>query len=261
MTGWIVKRIGNVGCLLAAFTLAATAVWAQQAPSTQDGPMSIAPTDAMPRPRPYSDGTYPMAPGIVSPKILRAVDAAYPVEVPGEGAKSTCVISLVVGADGVPANVHVVHSAGEAFDAAATAAVKESKFEPGSLDGQPIPVRTHIRVHFSADHSAATPAIFQMRYRGSGDGQEADFPPAVLHSVDPVYSDEARRKKIKGTVLVSALVTEEGVPTDLRVDRSLGYGLDEKAVECVSQYRFRPAQKDGKPVAARVNVMVAFQLY
>jgi TonB family protein len=54
------------------------------------------------------------------------------------------------------------------------------------------------------------------------------------------------------------MVSDEGVPTDVRVVRGLGFGLDEKAVAAVWHYRFFPAMKRGKPVAARRNVMVDF---
>lgn len=84
-------------------------------------------------------------------------------------------------------------------------------------------------------------------------------PPVVVHSVDPQYSKQARRKKITGQVMVSTLVNEQGLPTDVRVERSLGYGLDEEAVKSVSKYRFKPAQQDGKPVAFRVSIEVNFQ--
>jgi len=172
-----------------------------------------------------------------------------------------CVIALTIGADGTPANVVVIRSAGETFDAAAIKAVTDSKFQPGSLNGRPVAVRTHIRVPFDASHNPANPAIFRFPPRNPADSQAGQIPPAVLHTVDPQYSDEARRAKIQGAVLVSALVGVDGLPTDVHVTRSLGHGLDEKAIECVSQYRFRPAQRDGKPVATHVNVEVNFQLF
>jgi TonB family protein len=86
-------------------------------------------------------------------------------------------------------------------------------------------------------------------------------PPRAITFANPEYSDEARSKRIQGVVLVSALVNEEGNPIDFRVERSLGYGLDEKAIECVSQYRFTPAMRDGQPIALRVTIEINFRLY
>jgi protein TonB len=61
-------------------------------------------------------------------------------------------------------------------------------------------------------------------------------------------------------VLVSLLVTEEGLPSDLRIEKALGEGLDEKALEAIRQYRFQPAMRDGKPIAARIKVMISFRI-
>jgi TonB family protein len=57
------------------------------------------------------------------------------------------------------------------------------------------------------------------------------------------------------------MVTEDGLPVDVRIEKSVGHGLDENALQSVSKYRFKPAMKDGKPVAARVAVEVNFRLY
>jgi protein TonB len=85
--------------------------------------------------------------------------------------------------------------------------------------------------------------------------------PVVLQSVDPEFSEEARKQKFSGNVLVSLIVDEQGNPTHVRVLRGVGLGLDEKAVEAVRQYRFRPATKDGKPVKVELDINVDFQIF
>jgi protein TonB len=86
--------------------------------------------------------------------------------------------------------------------------------------------------------------------------------PVPLNNVEAEFSDEARRAKYQGVVLVSVIVDAQGYPQDPRVVRALGMGLDEKALEAVRKYRFKPAMKDGKtPVAVMVNVEVNFHLY
>jgi TonB family protein len=75
------------------------------------------------------------------------------------------------------------------------------------------------------------------------------------------FSDEARRNKYQGICMISVIVDARGYPRNLRVIRSLGMGLDEKALEAVQRYRFKPAMKDGKPVAAMISVMVNFRLF
>jgi len=86
--------------------------------------------------------------------------------------------------------------------------------------------------------------------------------PKVIYSVDPEFTDEARRAKYQGAVTVSLIVDKDGNPQDVRVLRGIGFGLDEKAVEAVRKYKFKPAYKQGKgPVAVRLNFLVNFRIY
>lgn len=86
-------------------------------------------------------------------------------------------------------------------------------------------------------------------------------PPTVLSSVDPEYSDEARRAKYTGIVVVSLIVDTQGNPQHVSVVRRLGMGLDEKAIEAVRQYKFKPAMFQGRAVPVEVNIEVNFQIY
>jgi protein TonB len=84
--------------------------------------------------------------------------------------------------------------------------------------------------------------------------------PSVLSKVEPEYSEEARKAKWQGTVVVSVIVDELGRPRNVTVLRSLGLGLDQKAVEAVSQWRFKPGLKGGKPVPVFATIEVNFRL-
>jgi TonB family protein len=86
-------------------------------------------------------------------------------------------------------------------------------------------------------------------------------PPTVISSVDPEYSDEARRAKYTGIVVVTLIVDTQGNPQHVSVVRRLGMGLDEKAVEAVRQYKFKPAMYQGHAVPVEVNIEVNFQIY
>ena len=85
--------------------------------------------------------------------------------------------------------------------------------------------------------------------------------PKVVYDPDPEYSEEARKAKYQGTVVLWLVVAPDGHPQQIRVQRSLGMGLDEKAIEAVRQWRFEPAKKDGQPVPVMINVEVNFRLY
>jgi protein TonB len=85
--------------------------------------------------------------------------------------------------------------------------------------------------------------------------------PKIIYQPDPEYSEEARKAKYQGTCVLWLVVGPDGKPRDIRVQRTLGLGLDEKAIEAVRTWRFEPALKDGKPVAVQINVEVSFRLY
>ena len=85
-------------------------------------------------------------------------------------------------------------------------------------------------------------------------------PPTVVFKVEPEYSEEARKAKFQGTVVLFVVVDEKGNPKDLRVIRPLGLGLDQKAIEAVEKWRFNPGKKDGKPVPVQATIEVNFRL-
>ena len=85
--------------------------------------------------------------------------------------------------------------------------------------------------------------------------------PQIKHRVAAQYTDEARRAKYQGICLIGLIVNAQGDPVDVHVVRPLGMGLDEKAIEAVRQYKFKPAMKDGKtPVPVMVTIEVDFRL-
>jgi len=84
--------------------------------------------------------------------------------------------------------------------------------------------------------------------------------PVPLFKPDPEYSEEARKAKFQGSVILQIVVDENGNPKDIKVIRPLGLGLDEKAIEAVQKWRFRAGVLNGKPVPVRANVEVNFRL-
>ena len=84
--------------------------------------------------------------------------------------------------------------------------------------------------------------------------------PVLISKVEPEYSEEARRAKYSGSVLLSVVVDEHGIPTNIHVVRPLGLGLDERAVEAVQHWRFRPGIRNGKPVRVQATIEVSFRL-
>lgn len=85
--------------------------------------------------------------------------------------------------------------------------------------------------------------------------------PRAIFAPDPEYSEEARKAKFQGTVVLWVEVGPDGRPRQIRVQRTLGMGLDEKAMEAVRTWKFEPARLNGQPVAVQINVEVNFRLY
>jgi len=98
--------------------------------------------------------------------------------------------------------------------------------------------------------------------RGAGRFGSAATKPVATYAPDPEYSEEARKAKYQGVVVLSLVVGADGIPRDIHVARSLGLGLDEKAIESVKTWRFDPGRnKQGVAVAVPMTIEVEFHLY
>jgi periplasmic protein TonB len=84
--------------------------------------------------------------------------------------------------------------------------------------------------------------------------------PELIHKVEPEYSEEARKAKFQGVVVLYIVVDQNGNAVNPKVMKGLGLGLDEKALEAVRQWKFKPGYKDGKPVSVAATVEVNFRL-
>jgi TonB family protein len=107
------------------------------------------------------------------------------------------------------------------------------------------------------DAVAAATTPFNDKVYRIGSGVSAPF---LAYDPDPQFTPEAKKAKYQGVCLVELIVDENGNPRNVRVVRPLGMGLDQKAIEAVSQYRFKPATMGGKPVPVKVNIEVNFKL-
>ena len=85
-------------------------------------------------------------------------------------------------------------------------------------------------------------------------------PPTVIQRIEPQYSEEARKARYQGTVVLEAIVRRDGSCDIIRVVRSLGFGLDENAMQALRQWRFKPGMRNGVPVDVSLNIEVNFNL-
>ena len=84
--------------------------------------------------------------------------------------------------------------------------------------------------------------------------------PSLIYRVDPEYSEEARKARFQGTVILETLVRKDGFVDLVHIVRSLGFGLDQNAIEAVKKWRFRPGMKNGAPVDVPMRIEVSFNL-
>ncbi|MGH9354572.1 MAG: energy transducer TonB [Terriglobia bacterium] len=85
--------------------------------------------------------------------------------------------------------------------------------------------------------------------------------PVPIYDPDPPYSEQARKAKYQGTVVVSIIVDGQGLVHDVRIVKPLGLGLDEEAVTTIQTWKFKPAERNGAPVPVRIMVEVTFRLF
>jgi TonB family protein len=85
--------------------------------------------------------------------------------------------------------------------------------------------------------------------------------PVVIYSVEPEFTEEARRANFQGSVSIKLVVDSQGNPQDVQLIRHLGMGLDEKAIEAVRQYKFKPAMYQGHPVSVQIIIDIDFHLH
>ncbi|HKV95152.1 MAG TPA: energy transducer TonB [Candidatus Angelobacter sp.] len=103
------------------------------------------------------------------------------------------------------------------------------------------------------DDSTATGPIYQV-------GQDGIKPPRATYTPEPEFSEEARRAKFQGTVIMHIVIDKTGQITRIRLERPLGKGLDENAMERIKIWRFNPGIRNGQPVAVEMNIEVSFNL-
>ncbi len=186
------------------------------------------------------------------PELLQSVKSVYP---PGV----TVRLELKVNVDGSASVVKVLKGP-EEFHQAAIDAISQYRFKPGTLNGKVVPVRMPQSIIFRLPKQQTPPPA-------SGDADSSkvleffmvEVKPKVMHSVKPMYPEEALRDSLEGKVFLRFIVNLDGSVSDVRVLRGTEE-FHQAAIDAVSQVRFKPAEHNGKPVAVWMVQPVSFQL-
>jgi TonB family protein len=165
-------------------------------------------------------------------------------------------VKMRISEKGVPGEITVSAASSAAIQQTVLNAVQSWKFDPARVGKARVPSNATILLRCDSTASAgATPNGNQPIWRVGG----GVTGPRIIFRVEPEYSEEARKAKLQGTVMLYIEVEASGTPGNIQVLRALGLGLDEKAAEAVAQWRFRPGMKEGKPVTVQATVEVNFR--
>lgn len=153
-------------------------------------------------------------------------------------------------------------------------AVRQWVYSPCTLNGAPIEVPVYVALGFSKGAVSASvepdlpvptepsrpiqDQIAEGKLFRVGHGVT---PPRVIHAPAPPYTQTSRTARFSGVVVLGMIVGADGNPQDVWITRKVGLGLDQNAIETVRQWKFKPATKDGEPVATTIDVEVTFHLY
>ena len=223
-----------------------------------------APPPAMPAARPAAApqrtriGNAGMIPSttVVPPAVVSSKPPIYTTEALMAGIEGIVTLEAAVDLQGGIRILRVVKELGYGLDQRAMGAVLDWKFAPATRNGVAVESITQIDVEFKLP--PRDPGVHEFTIiEKKGLGLE---PPTVISRVEPQYSPEAREKRYQGTVRLQITVNKDGTVTVNRVVTELGLGLDEKAVEALQQWKFRPAMRNGEPVSVTLNVEVHFNL-
>jgi TonB family protein len=242
---------------------------------------------------------YDVGPEVTAPELLPTMWELMPPDACKDEKDGTVTLSLVVDAGGVPRDIKPGHPDGTTVERMALRIVGADRFHPAALKGDPVAVRWAVEVSIEGcvdnkrDDAGDTSTVFRLTAQPEQKfgtllspaealaeaGPKADAgaiesghasgldrvggkvsAPVPLNRVEARFTDDARRRGIQGTCLVSVIVDATGKPQNPRVIKSLDPGLDLKAIEAVNKYRFKPAMKDGVPVPVMITVLVNFRL-
>jgi TonB family protein len=169
------------------------------------------------------------------------------------------VLAVIIGKDGSVEQIRVKKSLRADYDRSALDAVKDWKWQPYLLNGEPVEVDTTVTVTYSlAPEDGAKPQA------AVEDAPLASEPmPKLISHVSAEYPEKARadKNKLNGAVIVGATVDAYGAVKETHIVHSLRADFDQSAQTAVRQYRFEPAIADGRPVEKKIQVEVDFRIY
>jgi TonB family protein len=230
---------------------------------------------------------YEAGKGASFPELLHADLSSVITDKCGYEATGEIELSFIVDSQGHSHNVIMMRAVGSDLDKLAMSLAKGNRFKPAMLNGSPVAVAltdtiklkgcvatekdeaghesNHLRLRsepeqlLKAMKNAPEKAVFSMGKLDPAHIKDTVTAPVPILTFPPQFSEEAKQKGAAGECMIQIVVDAEGFPMNPRVVRPLGSGLDEKAIEAIMRYRFKPGMREGMPVPVYMTIAVNFR--
>jgi TonB family protein len=237
---------------------------------------------------PDQNGVYRRGPGVIMPKPLKTFNAVFTDLANRRRVSGEARVQILVDIDGSVRDPRIVRSVSEKYpdgedhqaalslDQSALNAVTHYVFEPGSIQGRAVPVYVNVDVDFQIhpDRPASGPVQSKDSNAGMIYGRVPGVVmPRVLESVEALYTEEARKRKIKGQAMLQVIVNADGTVRSVRVtksiaeaysspkDKAAAQSLDQQAMGAVRRYVFAPGTYHDQPAPTWVPIEVEFDIH
>jgi TonB family protein len=231
-----------------------------------------------------SEVTVQVSPQEADARLDRKIEPEYPAKALAAGIQGDVVLRVLIGRNGKVKDIKVA-SGDPVLAHAAVSAVKRWRYEPWASGGNNPETETTVTLSFVLAKSPMAcpgqePGLYSFAPDARTDRSTQELatgqipsttevfkvggdvkPPRALYAPDPEYSESARIHKRQGLGVLRIIVTPQGEVARIRVERVVGFGLDQKAIKAVCQWRFQPAHRDGEAVPVEIDVEVSFRLY
>ncbi len=193
----------------------------------------------------------PLAGDVVPSVAEYTTPPLYSDEARRRNIEGVVLVRAAIDASGRVHDAQVTRGLGAGLEQNALVALRQWRFHPGTRHGAAIPMDVEIEIAFTLRNESINAQIANDMVSLVGPGVT---PPQAVRVVNP----RSPRERLAGTVMLDVVLLEDGTPRIVRILRSLRTDLDDIAVEAFTQWRFSPAQKDGRPIKVRMNAAVRF---
>jgi TonB family protein len=190
--------------------------------------------------------------GDIAPSVAEyTTPPLYSDEARVRGIEGVVLVRAHIDASGRVSDARVTRGLGFGLDQNALVAFRQWRFHAGTRNTTPVPMDVDIEIGFTLRNESVNAQIANDMVSLVGPGVT---PPQAVRVVNPHWPHGS----LTGTVVLDVVLLEDGTPRIVRILRSLGTDLDDIAVEAFAQWRFSPAQRDGRAIKVRMNAAVRF---